>query len=77
MRSVAARVPRGLGSLLLGAMACGFVGAIVARHALVGFAAASHQAAVGTALAGLTVVGLAWLRRGLRRLRSESFGRLG
>lgn len=76
MRWVVARVPCGLGSLLLGAVACGFVGAIVARHALVGFAG-SQVAAVGAALAGLGLAGLGCLRRGLRRFWRESFGRLG
>ena len=75
MSSDGGRIP-GLGSLLLAALACGFVGAIVARHALVGFAG-SQVAAIGAALAGLGVAGIGFLRRGLRWFWCESLGRLG
>lgn len=76
MWSDGGRIPRGLGSVLLGALACGLVGAIVARHALVGFAEANQQAVAGTVGAGLSLAGLWWLRRGLRCLCYETFGRL-
>ena len=66
----------GLRSLLLGAVACGLIGALVAQYALVGFT--SEQGTVaGVAVAGLGLAGIKSLQRGLRGLRCESFGRLG
>lgn len=72
MRSTVDRVPRGLGSLLLGAIAAGFVGAIVARQALVGFEATLQIAAVSAVTVGLTIFGIAGVGRGFRRLRGYS-----
>lgn len=65
-----------LWSLLAGAVACGLVGSLVAQHALVGFAG-DQRLAAAIAIAGLGLVGVKSLQRGLQGLRCGPFERLG